>query len=154
MEVDTSVDYAPFQGRAVVVDKTIYSIQGNEFIALSFRMDKGDDGSIGYSLSQLFILQDLEIVRPPLPFEMKSEYLVHLGNHDFFHVKTGHCFDTAQYLCITTFQIVVGEGERDMIKTINSTVHSVDVECIEYFDLVFCFMPDCGDYEPIEDKSV
>ncbi|XP_021818280.1 uncharacterized protein LOC110760341 [Prunus avium] len=85
---------------------------------------------------------------------MESEYLVHLGNRDFFHVKTGRCFDTAQYLCITTFQIVVGEGERYMIKTINSTVHSVDLECAEYFNLVFCFMPECGDYEPIEDKSV
>ncbi|PQM36652.1 uncharacterized protein Pyn_21085 [Prunus yedoensis var. nudiflora] len=154
VEVDTSVDYAPFQGRAVVVGKTIYSLQENEFIAFSFRMDKGDDNSIVYSLSQLFILQGLQIVRPPLPFEIQSEYLVHLGNQDFFHVKTGHCYGTAQYLCITTFQIVVGEGERDMIKTINSTVHSVDLECSEYFNLVFCFMPECGDYEPIEDKSV
>ncbi|CAL9030771.1 unnamed protein product [Prunus brigantina] len=154
VEVNTSVDYPPFQGRVVVVGKTIYSLQGNEFIAFSFRMDKGDNGSIVYSLSQLFILQDLEIVRPPLPFEMESEYLVHLGNHDFFHVKTGRCFDTAQYLCITTFQIVVGEGERYMIKIINSTVHSVDLECAEYFNLVFCFMSDHSDYEPIEDKSV
>ncbi|CAL2261043.1 unnamed protein product [Prunus armeniaca] len=117
VEVDTSVDYAPFQRRAV-----------------------DGHGSIVYSLSQLFILQDLEIVRPPLPFDMESEYLVHLGNHDFFHVKTGRCFDKAEYLCITTFQIVVGEGERYMIKTINSTVHSVDLECAAYFDLVLCFM--------------
>ncbi|PQQ17405.1 uncharacterized protein Pyn_06737 [Prunus yedoensis var. nudiflora] len=154
VEVDTSVYHAPFQGRAVVVGKTIYSLHGKEFIAFSFRMDKGDDGSIVYSLSQLFILQGLQIVHPPLPFEMQSEYLVHLGNQDFFHVKTGRCDDTAQYLCITTFQIVVGDGERDMIKTINSTVHCVDLECAEWFNLVFCFMPECGDYEPIEDESV
>ncbi|CAB4280491.1 unnamed protein product [Prunus armeniaca] len=39
VEVDTSVDYAPFQRRAVVVGKTIYSLRMNEFIAFSFRMD-------------------------------------------------------------------------------------------------------------------
>lgn len=113
MEVDTSFYYVPFQGRTVVVGKTFYSLYNEEFIAFPFSMDKCDDDSIVYPLTKLFILQGLEIMRPPLPFDMQSEYLVHLGNHDFFHVKTGRIHRTIQYLCITTFQIVDREGERD-----------------------------------------
>ncbi|CAL2261047.1 unnamed protein product [Prunus armeniaca] len=53
VEVDISVYYAPFQGRAVVVGEKIYSVHGEEFIAFGFKMYKGDDGSIVYFLSRL-----------------------------------------------------------------------------------------------------
>ncbi|CAL8122219.1 unnamed protein product [Prunus armeniaca] len=69
-----------------------------------------------------------------------SQYLVHLGNHDFFYVQTGKCdsHPKVQYLSITTFEIVLEEGKH-MIKTIDSIVHSVDIKGSEWFDLVFCF---------------
>lgn len=80
VKVDTAVNYAIFIGRAMVVGTTIYALCGNCVIALSLSMQKGDDGGIAYSLRQLFILEDLEIARPPLPFELQSDdYLVHLG---------------------------------------------------------------------------
>ncbi|BBH04083.1 hypothetical protein Prudu_015129 [Prunus dulcis] len=50
-------------------------------------------------------------------------------------------------------KVVVGDGGRDMIKTINSTVHSVDIQDLDWFWIVFCFTPDFGDYEPISDKQ-
>ncbi|PQQ20511.1 uncharacterized protein Pyn_22310 [Prunus yedoensis var. nudiflora] len=113
-------------------------------IAFSFRMDKGEDGGIAYSLNPQFILRDLKIACPPVPFhELKTGYLVHLGNKDFFHVKTGSPNGEAcpmiQYLCITTFQIVVGEGGRPMIRTIYSIVHPMDIKGREWFSLEFCF---------------
>ncbi|KAL6281291.1 hypothetical protein ACE6H2_018172 [Prunus campanulata] len=159
VKVDTSTYCAPpFQGRAVVVGETIYALYGEvEIIAFSFGLDKDDDDCIAYSLSQRFILYGLEFARPVLPwFDDLTQYLVHLGNHDFFHVQTGWCDShlKVQYLSITTFQIVVGEGGRYMIKTIHSIVHSVDIKGSEWFDLVFCFTPEYGDYEPIEGKSV
>ncbi|KAL6274547.1 hypothetical protein ACE6H2_025239 [Prunus campanulata] len=144
VKVDTSAYCAPpFQGRAVVVGETIYALYGeSKIIAFSFSIDKHD--GIHYSLRQLFILQGLEFERPVLPwFNDRTQYLVHLGNHDFFHVQTGWCDGhlKVQYLSITTFQIVVGEGGRHMIKTIYSTLHSVDIKGSEWFDLVFCFTP-------------
>ncbi|KAI5330110.1 hypothetical protein L3X38_029507 [Prunus dulcis] len=66
----------------------------------------------------------------------------------------GEACPMVQYLCITTFQIIVGEGGRHMIKTIHSTVHHVDIKGREWFSLEFCFTPECGDYEPIEEESV
>ncbi|KAI5320271.1 hypothetical protein L3X38_039979 [Prunus dulcis] len=125
VKFDTSACLAPpFQGRAVVVGKTIYALYGEtEIIAFSFQMDKGADDDIAYSLSQLFILQCLEFARPLMP-------------------------------CITTFQIVVGEGGGHMIKTIHSTVHSVDIKGSEWFDLVLCFTPECEDYEHTEEESI
>ncbi|CAL9031544.1 unnamed protein product [Prunus brigantina] len=155
VKVDTSIHYAPFDGRAVVVGKTIYALHGEEFIAFSFKMDKDDDCDITYSLRKLFILRGLKIASPPWPFcDYQTEYLVHLGNRDFFHVKTGYCDISlgVQYLCITTFQIVVGKKGKDMIKTINSTVHSVEIKKPYWFGLVFCFRPECGDYEPTLDE--
>ncbi|KAI5330108.1 hypothetical protein L3X38_029505 [Prunus dulcis] len=157
----TSASYAPFRGRAVVVGDTIYALHAlmvEEIIAFSFRMDKGDHGGIAYSLTPLFILRGLEIACPPVPFcELNTGYLVHLGNHDFFHVKTGspnsEAHPKVQYLCITTFQIVV-EGGKHIIRTINSTVHPVDVKGRDWFFLEFCFTPECGDYEPIEEDIV
>ncbi|BBH08317.1 hypothetical protein Prudu_020469 [Prunus dulcis] len=117
VKIDTSAYYAPpFQGRAVVVDETIYALYGeSKIIAFSFTMDKHDDNGIHYSLRQLFILQGLEFERP-----------------------TGWCdgYLKVQYLSITTFQIVAGEGGRHMIKTIYSTLHSVDIKGSEWFDLV------------------
>ncbi|CAL8172056.1 unnamed protein product [Prunus armeniaca] len=153
VKVDISAYCAPpFQGRAVVVDETIYALYGDsKIIAFSFTMVKDDDNGIHYSLRQLFILQGLEFERPVLPcFNDRSQYLVHLGNHDFFHVQTGWCdgYLKVQYLSITTFQIVVGEGGRHMIKTIYSTLHSVDIKGSEWFDLVFCFTPECEVDEP------
>ncbi|KAI5329621.1 hypothetical protein L3X38_029018 [Prunus dulcis] len=112
VKLHTSVYFPPFLGRAVVIGKTIYSLYGEEFIAFSFKTYKADDGSLVYYLSQQFRLQGLEIARPPLPFAMdRSEYLVHLGNLEFFHVNTGCCDADlpAQYFCITMFQIFVGE---------------------------------------------
>ncbi|XP_021832536.1 uncharacterized protein LOC110772413 [Prunus avium] len=155
VEVDTAVNYAIFIGRAVVVGTTIYALCGNCVRALSLSMQKGDDGGIAYSLRQLFILEDLEIARPPLPFEVHGDdYFVHLGKRDFCHVKTGYNAGLmVQYICITTFQIVVGEAGRDMIKTIHSTVHSVEMESPQWFYLVSCFARDCGDYEPTGDES-
>ncbi|CAL8173492.1 unnamed protein product [Prunus armeniaca] len=89
VKVHTSVYFPPFLGRAVVIGKTIYSLYGEEFIAFSFKTYKADDGSLVYYLSQQFRLQGLEIACPPLPFAMdRSEYLVHLGNLEFFHVNT------------------------------------------------------------------
>lgn len=128
VKLHTSVYFPPFLGRAVVIGKTIYSLYGEEF---SFKTYKADDGSLVYYLSEQFRLQGLEIARPPLPFAMdRSEYLVHLGNLEFFHVNTGCCDADlpAQYFCITIFQIFVGEGGRDMLKTIHSTILSMDVE--------------------------
>ncbi|XP_008244039.2 PREDICTED: uncharacterized protein LOC103342209 [Prunus mume] len=155
VKVDTSIHHAPFDGRAVVVGKTIYALHGEEFIAFSFKMDKDDDCDITYSLRKLFILRGLKIASPPWPFcDYQTEYLVHLGNRDFFHVKTGYCDISlgVQYLCITTFQIVVGNKGKDRIKTINSTVRSVEIKKPYWFGLVFCFTPEYGDYEPTLDE--
>ncbi|CAL9010742.1 unnamed protein product [Prunus brigantina] len=155
VEVDISVHYAPFQGRAVVVGEIIYSVHGEEeLIAFGFKMYKGDDGSTVYVLSQLFVLEGLEIVRPPLPYEdHETQYLVDLGNSNFVHVKTGRVLISVQYLCITMFQILVREGGSLMIKTIHSTVRSVDIQRGEWFNLVSCFVPGCEDYEPKEKES-
>ncbi|KAL6281346.1 hypothetical protein ACE6H2_018227 [Prunus campanulata] len=143
----TSASYAPFRGMAVVVGDTIYAVHAlmvEQIIAFSFKMDKGEHGHITYSLSPLFILRGLEIACPPVPLcELKTGYLVHLSNHDFFHVMTGspnsEAHPEVQYLCITTFQIVVGEGGRPMIKTIQSTVHPVNIKGRDWFFLEFCF---------------
>ncbi|KAI5330035.1 hypothetical protein L3X38_029432 [Prunus dulcis] len=135
VKVDTSTYCAPpFQGRAVVVDETIYALYGEaEIIAFSFSIDKDNDDFIAYSLSQMFILHGLEFARPTDWCDS--------------HLKV-------QYLSITTFRIVVGEGGRHMIKTIHSNVHSLDIKGSEWFDLVFCFTLEYGDYEPVEGKSV
>ncbi|BBN69072.1 hypothetical protein Prudu_730S000300, partial [Prunus dulcis] len=74
-------------------------------IAYSLEMKEDDDGDIAYSLVQLCKLNGLEIADPPLQFdELVTDYLVHLGNQDFVHVKTAsneEC-DDVQHLCITT----------------------------------------------------
>ncbi|CAB4310594.1 unnamed protein product [Prunus armeniaca] len=146
VEVNTST-YAPFHGRAVVVGETIYALNRRsekEIMAFSFRMDKGDDGGVVYSLRKLFKLRGLKIASPPLPFHLgRTEYLVHLGNHDFCHIKSGTCKAPrhVQYLCITTFQIVVGKRGRHMIKTLHSTVRSVDLMGNGWFSLKLCFTP-------------
>ncbi|CAL9006944.1 unnamed protein product [Prunus brigantina] len=145
VKIDTSAHCAPpFEGRAVVVDETIYALSGDAKIkAFSFMGEKSDVNGISYSLRQLFIVQGLDIVHPPLPWlNDRTQYLVHLGNHDFFYVQTGKCdsHPKVQYLSITTFEIVLEEGKH-MIKTIDSIVHSVDINGSEWFDLVFCFTP-------------
>ncbi|KAL6281283.1 hypothetical protein ACE6H2_018164 [Prunus campanulata] len=82
----------PFRGRAVVVGKTIYALhmfQTEAIIAYSLEMKEDDDGDIAYSLVQQCKLNGLEIADPPLEFdELVTDYLVHLGNQDFVHVKT------------------------------------------------------------------
>ncbi|CAB4281038.1 unnamed protein product [Prunus armeniaca] len=143
----TSTSYASFRGRAVVVGNTIYALHAimeEVIIAFSFRMDKGEDDGIAYYLSPKFILRGLKIVHPLVSFcELKTGYLVHLRNKDFSHVKTGspngEACPVVQYLCITTFQIIVGKGGRSMIKTIHSHVRPVDIKGREWFSLEFCF---------------
>ncbi|CAB4269799.1 unnamed protein product [Prunus armeniaca] len=145
VKIDTSAHCAPpFEGRAVVVDETIYALSGDAKIkAFSFMGEISDVNGISYSLRQLFIVQGLDIAHPPLPWlNDRTQYLVHLGNHDFFYVQTGKCdsHPKVQYLSITTFEIVL-EGGKHMIKTIDSIVHSVDIKGSEWLDLVFCFTP-------------
>ncbi|KAI5330106.1 hypothetical protein L3X38_029503 [Prunus dulcis] len=158
----TSASYASFRGRAVVIGDTIYALHAlieEVIITFSLRMDKGEDGGIAYSLSPLFVLRGLKIACPPVRYnKLKTGYLVHLGNRDFFHIKSGspneEALPVVQYLCITTFQIVDGEGGKPMIRTIHSTVHPVDIKGRDWFSLEFCFTPEFGDYEPIEVESV
>ncbi|KAL6279866.1 hypothetical protein ACE6H2_016747 [Prunus campanulata] len=144
----------PFQGRAVVVGETIYALnhfRTDEITAYSLRRKVVDDSDIAYSLVQQFKLNGLDIADPPLPFyRLMTDYLVHLGNQDFVHVKTGtyeEC-DEVQHLCITTFQIVQG-----MIETLHSTVLPVKIDVHNWFMLTLGFTPECGDYEPVDDKS-
>ncbi|XP_016651269.1 PREDICTED: uncharacterized protein LOC103338387 isoform X2 [Prunus mume] len=142
----------------MIVGKTIYALhmfQTEAIIAYSLEMKEDDDGDIAYSLVQLCKLNGLEIADPPLEFdELVTDYLVHLGNQDFVHVKTAtneEC-DDVQHLCITTFQIVQ-EGRRHMIETLHSIVLPVKIEDCNWFLLTFGFTPECGDYEPEEGKS-
>ncbi|KAL6281279.1 hypothetical protein ACE6H2_018160 [Prunus campanulata] len=131
-------------GRAVVVGETIYALnmfKVDAIIAYSLRRKVDDDGDIAYSLVQLYKLNGLEIADPPLQFgEFVTDYLVHLGNQDIVHVKSGtneEC-DEVQHLCITTFQIVQ-EGTRHMIETLHSIVLPVDIEAGNWFMLTFGF---------------
>ncbi|CAL2241423.1 unnamed protein product [Prunus armeniaca] len=154
VKIDTSAHSAPlFEGRAVVVDETIYALYGDIIIkAFSFMREQCDVNGISYSLRQLFTVQGLDIARPLLPcLHDRTQYLVHLGNHDFFYVQTGWCdsHPRIQYVSITTFEIGLGKGGKHIIKTIDSFVHSVDIKGSEWFDLVFCFSPEHEDYEPI-----
>ncbi|CAB4280972.1 unnamed protein product [Prunus armeniaca] len=155
VEIGTCI---PFRGRAMIVGKTIYALhmfQTEAIIAYSLEMKEDDDGDIAYSLVQLCKLNGLEIADPPLEFdELVTDYLVHLGNQDFVHVKTAtneEC-DDVQHLCITTCQIVQ-EGRRHMIETLHSIVLPVKIEDCNWFLLTFGFTPECGDYEPVEGKS-
>ncbi|XP_034217310.1 uncharacterized protein LOC117628868 [Prunus dulcis] len=104
---------------------------------------------------QLSKLNGLEIADPPLQFdELVSDYLVHLGNQDFVHVKTAtnqEC-DEVQHLCITKFQIVQEES-RHVIETLHSTVLPVDIEANSWFTLMFGFALEFADYEPIEGET-
>ncbi|PQM41958.1 uncharacterized protein Pyn_04723 [Prunus yedoensis var. nudiflora] len=142
VKIDTSAHGAPLlEGRAMVVNETIYALYGDAKIkAFSFIGEPCDVNGISYSLRQLFIVQGLDIARPLLPWlnEM-THYLVHLRNHDFFYVQTGWCdsHPKIQYLSITTFEIVLGKGGKHLIKTIDSFVHSVDIKGSEWFNLVF-----------------
>ncbi|KAL6281295.1 hypothetical protein ACE6H2_018176 [Prunus campanulata] len=140
VEVDTH-DYTPFRGRAVVAGETIYAMilfEVDEIIAFSLKMNKRYDDSNAYSLIKLCKLDGLKIVSPPYPFDgLENDYLVHLGNHNFFHVTTGYNFKfyKVQHLCITTFQIFVREDERHMIETLHSTALTVDIEACGPFML-------------------
>ncbi|CAL8155143.1 unnamed protein product [Prunus armeniaca] len=143
---------APFQERAVVVDKSIYAIsmpQEEEIVAFSFEMVESDGGDIEYSLIKQFVLCGMQIEQPPFAFcRVKKQFLIHLGNQDFFHVKIGPCDSNGQvqYVCITMFQIVVGGGGH-MIKTLHSTVFPLDMEGCRWFEFINCFTPECEDYE-------
>ncbi|CAL9028347.1 unnamed protein product, partial [Prunus brigantina] len=143
---------APFQERAVVVGKSIYAISmpREEIVAFSFDMVEGDGGDIEYSLIKQFVLRGLQIEQPPFAFSLaKKQFLIHLGNQDFFHVKSGPCESNVQvqYVCITMFQIVV-QGGGHMIKTLHSTVFPLDMEGCRWFEFMNCFTPECEDYEP------
>ncbi|KAL6279178.1 hypothetical protein ACE6H2_016059 [Prunus campanulata] len=149
---------APFQERAVVVGESIYALsrlEEEEIVAFSFEMVEGDGGDIEYSLIKQFVLRGLQIEQPPFAFfdpffDLEKQFLIHLGNQDFFHVKTTSTVEPlgqVKYVCITMFQIVVGGGEH-MIKTLHSTVFPLDMEGCTYFEVINCFTPECEDYEP------
>ncbi|BBN67812.1 hypothetical protein Prudu_193S000200, partial [Prunus dulcis] len=130
-----------------------FTMWEDEIIAYSLRRKVVDDGDIAYSLVRQFKLNGLDIADPPLQFDGPvTDYLVHLGNQDFVHVKTGtneECDEgEVQHLCITTFQIVQG-----MIETLHSTVLRVKIDVRNWFMLTLGFTPECGDYEPEESKS-
>ncbi|KAL6281182.1 hypothetical protein ACE6H2_018063 [Prunus campanulata] len=114
-----------------------------------------DEGDFACSLSAPLRLQGLEVQGGPFTCgDKQTEYLVHLGNHDFCHIRTAqnneiYCH---QYLCITTFQIVVGEG-GSCIKTLDSTVFHVDVSGSGTFYITFSFAPECEDFEPEEEEE-
>ncbi|KAL6281181.1 hypothetical protein ACE6H2_018062 [Prunus campanulata] len=147
-----TIPYVPFRGRGVVVGKTIYALSSKEIMAFTVKMDEGDEGHIACSLSKPLILPGLEIIDWPFKYGL-TEYLVHLGNHDFCHVWTGeqkNCIDR-QYICITMFQIVVGEGGSH-IKTLNSTICAVDVKDSISFKLNFSFSPESDDFEPEDER--
>ncbi|KAI5340041.1 hypothetical protein L3X38_019315 [Prunus dulcis] len=106
-------------------------------------MNKSDDGSIAYTLIKLCKLDGLKIASP-CPFDgLESDCFVHLGNQDFFHVKTGtnYGFYKVQHICITMFQIFVQEDGRHMIKTLHSTILPIDIEACGRFMLTFDFTP-------------
>ncbi|CAL9031131.1 unnamed protein product [Prunus brigantina] len=148
------VDGIPFQGRGVVVGKTIYALSSMGIMAFTVKMDEGDEGCTACSLSKPLILPGLEIIDWPFKYGL-TEYLVHLGNHDFCHVRTGeqkNCTDR-QYICITMFQIVVGEGGSH-IKTLNSTICAVDVKDSISFLLDFSFSPESDDFEPEDERMI
>ncbi|PQM37590.1 hypothetical protein Pyn_07508 [Prunus yedoensis var. nudiflora] len=105
-------------------------------------MNKCDDSNIAYTLIKLCELDGLKIASPPCPFDgLESDYFIHLGNQDFFHVKTGtnYEFYKVQQICITTFQIFVPEDGRHMIKTLHSDVLPLDIEACGRFMLKFGF---------------
>ncbi|CAB4280971.1 unnamed protein product [Prunus armeniaca] len=148
----------PFRGRAVIVGKIIYALhmfQVGAIIAYSLEIKEDDEGGVDYSLVQLYELNGLDIADPPSQFDgLVTDYLVHLGNQDFVHFKTGtneEC-DKVQDLCITSFQIVQ-EGRRQMIETLHSTVLPVKIDVCNWFMLTLGFTPECADYEPEEGKS-
>ncbi|CAL9028337.1 unnamed protein product [Prunus brigantina] len=149
---------APFQERAVVIGKSIYAIsmpREEEIVAFCFDMVEGDGGDIEYSLIKQFVLRGLQIEQPPFAFSFTmKQFLIHLGNQDFFHVKIGTCESNVQvqYVCITMFQIVV-QGGGHMIKTLHSTVFPLDMEGCRCFELMNCFTPECEDYEPKQDDK-
>ncbi|KAL6281184.1 hypothetical protein ACE6H2_018065 [Prunus campanulata] len=147
-----AIPYVPFRGRGVVVGKTIYALSSKEIMAFTVKMDEDDEGHIACSLSKPLILPGLEIIDWPFKYGL-TEYLVHLGNHDFCHVWTGeqkNCTNR-QYICITMFQIVVGEG-GSRIKTLNSTICAVDVKDSISFKLNFSFSPESDDFEPEDER--
>ncbi|ONI08465.1 hypothetical protein PRUPE_5G179400 [Prunus persica] len=155
VKIDTYA-FVPFRGRAVVVGKTIYALSqyGTNILAFSFFL-KMDEGDFACSLNAPLRLQGLEVRGGPFTCGAKqTEYLVHLGNNDFCHIRTAQNdeIDCRQYLCITTFQIVVGE-EGSCIKTLDSTVFHVDVSHSGTFYITFSFAPECEDFEPEEEKE-
>lgn len=137
---------APFQERAVVVGKSIYALsvlEEEEIVAFSFDVVESDGGDIEYLLIKQFVLHGLQIEQPPFAFSLaKKQFLIHLGNQDFFHVKSGPCESNVQvqYVCITMFQIVV-QGGGHMIKTLHSTLFPLDMEGCRWFELINCFTP-------------
>ncbi|KAL6281180.1 hypothetical protein ACE6H2_018061 [Prunus campanulata] len=155
-EVKIDTGFVPFRGRAVVVGKTIYALSQYEtnILAFSFFL-KMDEGDFECSLSAPLRLQGLEVRGGPFTCgDKQTEYLVHLGNQDFCHIRTAQndAIYCRQYLCITTFQIVVGEG-GSCIKTLDSTVFHVDVSGSGTFYITFSFAPECEDFEPEEEEE-
>ncbi|KAM1498161.1 hypothetical protein PS1_021399 [Malus domestica] len=108
-----------FVGRAVVVDQTIYGLllTCDKVLAFSFGISYGEEGcNIAWQL-------------------------VHLGDKDFCLAQTRddeYSF-VHQDICITTFQIVAGEGGCPMIKTVHSTVYTVDTNELGPFGIYCSF---------------
>ncbi|TQD72330.1 hypothetical protein C1H46_042144 [Malus baccata] len=116
-----------FVGRAVVVDQTIYglSLTCDKVLAFSFGISYGEEGcTIACRLCTPIPLQVLDGALKPSRFSELTGQLVHPGDKDFCLVQTRddeYSF-VHQDICITTFQIVVGEEGCPMIKTMHSTV--------------------------------
>ncbi|PQQ09479.1 uncharacterized protein Pyn_28674 [Prunus yedoensis var. nudiflora] len=122
-------------------------------MAFTVKMDEDDEGHIACSLSKPLILPGLEIIDWPFKYGL-TEYLVHLGNHDFCHVWTG---EQKNILIVSIFVSpcfkFVGEGESH-IKTLNSTICAVDVKDSISFELNFSFSPESNDFEPEDERMI
>ncbi|CAB4309334.1 unnamed protein product [Prunus armeniaca] len=124
---------APFQERAVVVDKSIYVIsmpQEEEIVAFSFEMVESDGGDIEYSLIKQFVLCGMQIEQPPFAFcRVKKQFLIHLGNQDFFHVKIGPCDSNGQLQLLVfpldNLKYITSSYIKSTMKTIN-LMHDFD----------------------------
>ncbi|CAB4309333.1 unnamed protein product [Prunus armeniaca] len=124
---------APFQERAVVVDKSIYVIsmpQEEEIVAFSFEMIESDGGDIEYSLIKQFVLCGMQIEQPPFAFcRVKKQFLIHLGNQDFFHVKIGPCDSNGQLQLLVfpldNLKYIASSYIKSTMKTIN-LMHDFD----------------------------
>ncbi|KAM1194238.1 hypothetical protein ACFX15_020558 [Malus domestica] len=148
-----------FVGRAVVVDQTIYglSLSCDKVLVFSFGISYGEEGrNIACSLSTPIPLQVLDSALKPSRFSELTGQLVHLGDKDFCLVQTrdNEYSCVHQDICITTIQIIAGEEGCPMIKTVRSTVYTVDTNELGHFGIYCSFTPELKDVEPEEGEIV